>query len=102
MAAEDYWLRFEVIGPDKKISPWSGPEKNFRDDGERFTLYPGYHWGRVSENIAMHYEFSKSGVYAVRAIYGIGWDGKCPYGKYYSNVVKLVKSSSSSEPLVHE
>jgi hypothetical protein len=80
-----YWLRFEARNEQGKILDWHGPElKLLYSDDDRISISPGYSYGRSFKNLEEDLDLSKPGTYSIRAIWGIGPDGKCAWGKYTS------------------
>lgn len=85
MAPHYYWLRLEARNRQGKVLDWRGPElKLLYSEDERVAIDPGYSYGRSFKNLEKDFDLSKPGTYAIRAIWGIGPDGKCAWGKYTS------------------
>lgn len=87
---ESYWLRFEVINQKNERVKWLGPEVKIIENNSRVTLEPGYYWGRPYLGFEKLYDLSAVGKYRIRAVYGIGPDGKCPLGMGVSNSLNLI------------
>lgn len=80
-----YWLRIEAKNEQGKILDWHGPElKLLYSDNDRISIGSGYSYGRSFNNVEEDVDFSTPGIYSIRAIWGIGPDGKCKWGKYTS------------------
>jgi hypothetical protein len=85
MVPHYYWLRFDVRNEQGKVLQWRGPEyKLVYSDDERVSVSPGYSYGRFFNNFEENVDFSKPGKYSIRAIWGIGPDGNCAWGKHTS------------------
>lgn len=85
-----YWLRLEAKNEQGKILAWHGPElKLLYSDDDRVTINPGYSYGRSFRNLEEDLDFSQPGTYSIRAIWGIGPDGNCAWGKYTSGEFTL-------------
>lgn len=80
-----YWLRLEARNEQGKILDWRGPElKLLHSEDDRISIDPGYSYGKSFKNLEKDLDFSKPGTYSIRAVWGIGPDGKCAWGKYAS------------------
>ena len=80
-----YWLRLEARNEQGKILEWRGPElKLLYSEEDRVSIDPGYSYGRFFKNLEKDLDFSKPGTYSIRAVWGIGPDGKCAWGQYTS------------------
>jgi hypothetical protein len=85
MAPYWHWLRLEARNEQGKILDWHGPElKLLYSYDKRVAIDSGYSYGRSFNNLEEDLDFSKPGTYSIRAIWGIGPDGKCTWGKYTS------------------
>jgi hypothetical protein len=85
-----YWLRLEAKNAQGKVVEWRGPElKLIYSDNARVSIDPGYSYGRSFGNLEKDLDFSQPGKYAIRAIWGIGPDGNCRWGKYSSQEFML-------------
>lgn len=85
-----YWLRLEARNEEGKTLVWHGPElKLLYSDDDRISINPGYSYGRSFRNLEKDLDFSKPGTYSIRAIWGIGPDGNCAWGKYTSGEFML-------------
>jgi hypothetical protein len=80
-----HWLRIEAKNEQGKILDWHGPElKLLHSADDRISIDSGYSYGRSFNNVEKDLDFSKPGTYSIRAIWGIGPDGKCIWGRYTS------------------
>lgn len=85
-----YWLRLEARNEQGKILEWHGPElKLLNSDDDRVSIDPSYSYGRSFKHLEEDLDFSKPGTYSIRAIWGIGPDGKCAWGRYSSGEFTL-------------
>jgi hypothetical protein len=89
MELESYWLKFEVIDSRGRRVRWLGPEVKMIETTDRVALYGGYYWGRQIMHFEKSYDLSHIGEYRVRAVFGVGPDGRCLAGKATSNILRL-------------
>jgi hypothetical protein len=98
-----YWLRLEARDEQGKLLDWRGPElKLLYSEDEQVSIDPGYRQGSSLKNLEKALDFSRPGTYSIRAIWGIGPDGKCASGKYTSREFMLhVTHEPVATPAVH-